>query len=147
MGLRFRKRLRLGPFRFNLSWSQGRGFSNSKTFKLGPFSRNSRNKGWRVDLPGGGHWAPSRKTKRRAPAGTTQQYYLDQEAKERGRRTRAEARARATKARREARAVNRQSRKDYGRVASSIGKNRSGTVRVRAHTRAGVPVRAHERHI
>jgi hypothetical protein len=49
--LRFRRRLRLGPLAFNFT---SRGLS-SVSFKLGPFTWNSRRDGTRVDLPGGFH--------------------------------------------------------------------------------------------
>lgn len=52
MPFTFRKRPRLGPFVFNITehgWT-------STTFKLGPFSFNTRTRRKSVDLPGPVNW-------------------------------------------------------------------------------------------
>lgn len=51
MGFKLRKSFGFGPFRFNFTQ---KGFS-SWTFKLGPFSRNSRTKRKTIDTPGPGY--------------------------------------------------------------------------------------------
>jgi hypothetical protein len=48
-----RKRIRLFGGLITINLSQGRW--TSTTYRLGPFSRNSRREGTRVDLPGGFH--------------------------------------------------------------------------------------------
>jgi hypothetical protein len=52
MGIIFRKVMRLGPLRLNFT---KKGLS-SWTFKIGPWSWNSRAKAHRVDLPGPISW-------------------------------------------------------------------------------------------
>ena len=52
MGIIFRKVMRLGPLRLNFTKN---GLS-SWTFKIGPWSWNSRAKAHRVDLPGPISW-------------------------------------------------------------------------------------------
>lgn len=51
MKFRLRRSIKLGPFRINVTQ---RGFS-SWSFKLGPFSWNSRTKKKTFDTPGPGH--------------------------------------------------------------------------------------------
>lgn len=51
MAFRFRKTLRLGPLRWNLSNS-----GISTTFRFGPWSWNSRTRRHSVDLPGPVNW-------------------------------------------------------------------------------------------
>lgn len=57
MGIKMRRRVRLGPV--TLHFTQ-RGFS-SWTFKLGPVSRNSRTRAWRIGLPGPWHYQRKRR--------------------------------------------------------------------------------------
>lgn len=52
MGFKLRKAFRFGPFRLNFTQ---KGFS-SWSFKLGPFSWNSRTRRKSVDTPGPGHY-------------------------------------------------------------------------------------------
>lgn len=51
MGFRFRKSLRLGPVRVNLSKA-----GLSTTLRIGPWSWNSRTRRHSVDLPGPINW-------------------------------------------------------------------------------------------
>jgi hypothetical protein len=55
--IRFRKRVRLGPIHWNFT---ERGYS-SWSFKLGPFSWNSRTRRHSVDLPGPFRWISARR--------------------------------------------------------------------------------------
>ncbi len=59
MTLHFRKRVKFGPFIINV----GKNGVTSWTFKLGPWSRNSRTKTHRVNLPGPLSWESKRKEK------------------------------------------------------------------------------------
>lgn len=61
MGIRFTKRPRVGPFRFNIG---KRGLS-SVSFILGPFTRNLRSGRNTVDLPGPFSWVFGGKSRRR----------------------------------------------------------------------------------
>lgn len=63
MGFKFRKRLSLGPLRFNFGT---KGFS-SWGAKLGPWSWNSRTKRQRVDLPGPFSWEQKPRPRARKP--------------------------------------------------------------------------------
>jgi hypothetical protein len=55
--IRFRKRIRLGPIRWNFT---EHGYS-SWSFKLGPFSWNLRTRRHSVDLPGPFRWTSNRR--------------------------------------------------------------------------------------
>ena len=57
MGIRFRKRVqpRIGGFKLPVYWNLSRR-GVSTTFKVGPWSRNSRTKRARLDLPGPLYW-------------------------------------------------------------------------------------------
>jgi hypothetical protein len=56
MGLQYRQTRKFGPFRFHFTQN---GFS-SWSFKIGPWSWNSRARAHRVDLPGPAHWRSDR---------------------------------------------------------------------------------------
>lgn len=60
--IRFRKSFRLGPWGFHFT---EHGYT-STTFKLGPFSRNSRTRRRSVDLPGPFRWADGRRGRGRS---------------------------------------------------------------------------------
>lgn len=56
-GVYFRKSIKVLPFtRLNISRSPSKGWGHSWSTKVGPWSRNSKRRGDRVDLPGGFHW-------------------------------------------------------------------------------------------
>jgi hypothetical protein len=57
MGIRYRKRLSLGPLKFNITQ---RGLS-SMSFKIGPWTWNSRTKKHSINLPGGLSWYSNNK--------------------------------------------------------------------------------------
>lgn len=66
MSLRYRRRIRMGPLPIylNLSRSSARGWSHSWSFKLGPWSWNSRSRRQAVDLPGGFSWREAGQNRR-----------------------------------------------------------------------------------
>jgi hypothetical protein len=57
MGIRYRKRLSLGPLKFNITQ---RGLS-SMSFKIGPWTWNSKTKKHSLNLPGGLSWYSNNK--------------------------------------------------------------------------------------
>jgi len=68
MAIYFRKPIRIGPFTWHFTQS---GYS-SWSFKLGPFSWNSKTRATRVDLPGPlSYRTPPRPRKRKKPRSTT----------------------------------------------------------------------------
>ncbi len=52
MGFTWRKSIKLGPIR----WNFGRTGYTSTTYRLGPWSYNTRTRAQRVDLPGPLSW-------------------------------------------------------------------------------------------
>lgn len=66
MPIRARKKVRLGPRFAHVAWNFTQDGYASRSYKVGPWSWNTRTRRQRIDLPGPLHWIGQRKPPRNA---------------------------------------------------------------------------------